>query len=328
LAWIDRQPLSLESYAPGLYVGLSGIAWGLQELGLTHKARTAIDLALRSPLLLSGPDIFYGAAGIGLSSLYFFRKTREERFLQQARELGDSLIARAGVDENGCYWTNVDGIHYFGHCHGGSGIGLFLLYLHMATGDDLYLSYAKSALDSEIAHGRIDDEHAVWDRAEGDSMEVPYWRFGSSGIGSALIRFAAILDDRRYRALAEKVANSAAIKYTVFPGQFAGLSGIGEFFIDMYYFTGKEKYWNTAFKTAEGILLYQVQRPEGIAFPGEELLRICTDYGTGSAGVGMFLHRFIEPAGRLFHELDMSDKAPFEIGESMGHETTALHFIE
>ncbi len=304
LEWIDRRPLSQESYAPGLYVGLSGIAWALEELGLKEKARTAIDMALRSPLLMQGPDVFYGMAGVGLSSLYFFRKTGEEHFLQHARQLGDALIDSAASNENGCYWTNVDGINYFGHCHGGSGIALFLLYLHLATRDDQYLSYATSALDYEIAHGRIDDQNAAWDRAEGDSMEVPYWRFGSSGIGSVLIRFAAILGDNRYRVLAEKTANYVGTKYTVFPGQFAGLTGIGEFLLDMYYFTGEEKYLNDAFRIADGVLLFQIKRPEGIAWPGEELLRICTDYGTGSAGVGMFLHRLLEPAGRLFYEFD------------------------
>jgi serine/threonine protein kinase len=304
LKWIDRQSLSAGSYAPGLYVGASGIAWGLEELGLAQKAAAAIDLAAQSPLVLQGPDIFYGAAGVGLSSLYFFRKTANERFLHQARQLGDALIAAASRDDNGCYWPNVDGINYFGHCHGGSGIALFLLQLHLATGEDVYLSHARSALDYEIAHGRIDEENAAWDRAKGDSMEVPYFQFGSSGIGSALIRFAAVLDDTRYRALAEKTANSAATKYAVFPGQFAGLSGIGEFLLDMYCFTGQEKYLNDAFKVADGVLLFQIRRPEGIAFPGEQLLRICTDYGTGSAGIGMFLHRLLEPAGRLFYEFD------------------------
>src|SRR5262249_36783205 len=144
-----------------------------------------------------------------------------------------------------------DGIHYFGHCHGGSGIALFLLYLHQATSDDRYRSYATSALDCEIAHGRIDDEHAAWNRAEGDPMEVPYWRFGSAGIGSVLIRFAAILGDARYRDLAEKAANSVVVKYAVFPGQFAGLTGIGEFLVDMYHFTGDEKYLNDACKVAD-----------------------------------------------------------------------------
>ena len=225
-----------------------------------------------------------------------------QRFLQRARQLGDSLIARASSNEKGCYWTNVDGVNYFGHCHGGSGIGLFLLYLHLATGDDRYLSYARSALDYEIAHGRIDDKDAAWDRAEGDTVEMPYWRFGSSGIGSALIRFAAILGDSGYRAVAEKTAHYAASKYAAFPGQLLGLSGIGEFLIDMYCFTGLDKYLNDAFRIADGIRLYHIRRPEGIAFPGEQLVRICTDYGTGSAGVGMFLHRLLEPAGRLFYD--------------------------
>jgi serine/threonine protein kinase len=311
LEWIDRQPLSLDSYAPGLYVGLSGIAWALEEIGLIRKARTAIDMALQSPLLLQGPDVFYGAAGVGLSCLYFFRKTGEQRFLRQARELGDALIAAASSNETGCYWANIDGIHYFGHSHGGSGIALFLLYLHSATGDARYLSYATSALDHEIAAGRIDDAFAEWNRAEGDSMEVPYWRFGCAGIGSVLIRFAASLGDARYRDLAEKAANSAALKYTVFPGQFAGLTGIGEFLLDMYYFTGEEKYLNDAFRLADGVLLFQIKRPEGTAWPGEEILRISTDYGTGSAGVGMFLHRLLEPAGRMFFDFDAAVAAVY-----------------
>jgi hypothetical protein len=138
-------------------------------------------------------------------------------------------------------------------------------------------------------------------------MEVPYWRFGGAGIGSVLIRFASILGEARYRDLAEKAANSVASKYTVFPGQFAGLTGIGEFLLDMYYFTGKDQYLNDAFKIADGVLLFQIRRPEGLAWPGEELLRISTDYGTGSAGVGMFLHRLLEPTGRLFHEFDVHD---------------------
>ena len=190
---------------------------------------------------------------------------------------------------------------------------LFLLYLYRATGDPKYLFYATGGLDYEIAHARIDDEIAGWNRANGDGLEVPYWRFGSSGVGSALIRFSSILGDNRYRVLAEKAGNHAVTKYAIFPGQFAGLSGIGEFLIDLYCFTGKQKYLDDAFKVAEGALLFQIKRPEGIAFPGEELLRISTDYGTGSAGIGMFLRRLLEPAGRLFYEFDVLHETPVEL---------------
>jgi lantibiotic modifying enzyme len=222
-------------------------------------------------------------------------------------------VARTSRDENGCYWKNVDDIIYFGHGHGGSGIALFLLYLYGATGDPKYLFYATGGLDYEIAHARIDDEIAGWNRADGDSMELPYWRFGSSGVGSALIRFSSILGDGRYRELAEKAGNHAVTKYSVSPGQFSGLSGIGEFLIDLYRFTGKQKYLDDAFKVAEGALLFQIKRPEGIAFPGDELTRISTDYGTGSAGIGMFLRRLLEPTGRLFYEFDVLHKTPVEV---------------
>jgi serine/threonine protein kinase len=302
--WLDQQHFSTDTYPPGLFSGLAGIAWGFEELGLTRKAMTAMDQAYQSPLLHESPDVFFGAAGVGLSNLFFFDRTGEERFLERARTLGDSLIARASRDENGCSWKNVDGITYFGHCHGGSGIALFLLYLYEATGEPKYLSSARAGLEYEIAHGRISDDGAAWDRAKGDSLEVPYWRFGGAGVGSALIRFASMLGDARYRLLAEKAGNSALTKYAVFPGQFSGLSGIGEFLIDLYRFTGQQKYLDGAFKIAEGVLLFQIDRPEGIAFPGEELLRVSTDYGTGSAGIGMFLLRLVEPRSRLFFEFD------------------------
>src|SRR5262249_44753820 len=132
-------------------------------------------------------------------------------------------------------------------------------------------------------------------------------------IGSTLIRFFSIVGDQRYKDLAEKVANHAVTKYAVFSGQFAGLSGIGEFLIDMFHFTGEQRYLDDAFRIADGALLFQIQRPEGVAFPGEELLRICTDYGTGSAGVGIFLMRLLQPSGRLFFDFDVHADKTLEL---------------
>jgi lantibiotic modifying enzyme len=281
----------------------------LQELGLQDEARRVIDLALQSPILLDGADLFYGAAGTGLACLYFFKKTGEERFLAKARELGDFVISKAVSEDNGCYWVNVDGVAYLGYAHGGSGIALFLLYLHLVTGDSRYLTYATLGLEYEISQASVGSEQMAWGRVKGDSQESPYWRLGTSGVGSVLIRFYALLGDNRYRDLAETAAASVAGKYTVLPSQFMGLSGIGEFLIDMYTFTGEEKYLSEALRRAEGILLFHIKRPEGIAFPAEELLKISTDYGTGSAGIGMFLLRLLQPKGRLFYEFGLWDQA-------------------
>ena len=42
----------------------------------------------------------------------------------------------------------------------------------------------------------------------------------------------------------------------------------------------------------------------------------------------MFLHRLLEPGGRLFYEFDVRDRAPFETGELVGYEKTPLRFVE
>lgn len=202
----------------------------------------------------------------------------------------------------------IDGAHHFGYAHGGSGIALFLLYLYQASQDRKYLKYAIGGLDYEIAHAREEDEYLIWSRSKDSTSYSPYWRYGNAGIGSVLIRFYAILGDETYLHMAARAVHYAANKFAVIPGQFMGLSGMGEFLLDMYRFTGNEHYWNEAAKIAGGVLLYAVEDAHGTAFPGEDLMRLSTDYGTGSAGIGLFLKRLIHPSKRLFHDI-LSDNS-------------------
>jgi hypothetical protein len=59
----------------------------------------------------------------------------------------------------------------------------------------------------------------------------------------------------------------------------------------VYEFTGDPRFLQEAHRTADGILLFRVERLSGLAFPGQQLLRISTDFGTGSAGIIAFLDR-------------------------------------
>jgi hypothetical protein len=311
--WIVRQPLSLEDYAPGLYIGLAGVGWGLAELGFESAGRAAMLKAYDSPLLYESRDIFYGSAGTGLASLYWWHRTGDRQFLEKASEFGDHILQAATADPAGYYWLNVDGGHHFGYAHGGSGIALFLLYLHRATGDSRYLQFAIGGLEYEIAQARQEAGYVVWSRSKDSAIYSPYWRYGNGGVGAVLIRFHAILRDGRYLDLAGRAASYAATRFATFPGQFVGLTGMGEFLLDMYRFTGDSHYLKEAQRIAGGILLYAVPEPEGLAFPGDELLRLSTDYGAGSAGIGMFFQRLVRPTDRLFHDLDLK-------GLAVGHE--------
>jgi lantibiotic modifying enzyme len=261
--------------------------------------------AYGSPLLLEACDVFYGVAGVGLSSLYFWGQTKDEHFLEQAKVLGKHLLRIVLDDEGHFQFRNVDGSCYYGYAHGASGIALFLLYLYQATQDSQYLRCAESALEFEIARSIGRDDGLTWGRGPDDKITFPYWRFGSSGVGSVLIRFYDALHIDRYRHLAVKAAQYSIGKYGLFPGQFFGLSGVGEFFLDMYNVTGNPEYRDEMQQIVKRILLYRIETEKGTAFPGDDLLRISNDLGTGSAGVGLFLSRFLKPRARIFYDFEI-----------------------
>jgi serine/threonine protein kinase len=303
LDWIQAQKIEPSLYPPGLYIGLSGIAWGLAELGQSERAERVMRMAYESPLLMDCPDMFYGMAGSGLASLYFWQRTREGVFLHSAVQLGEALIARAETESSGYSWSNINDTRYCGFALGGSGIALFLLNLHRATGEARFLSYAKGAMDAEISRSLSVHDSISWPRSTGDTVYTPYLMGGNAGIGSVLVRFGSLLGEERYLDVARQAAKYVITKYAVLPGQFLGLSGIGEFLLDMYIFTHDHEYLQHTERLAEGVKLFRIETPSGIMFPGESLMRASLDFGTGSAGIGLFLHRLAHPGPRLFFDL-------------------------
>lgn len=306
--WILDQPVCRTAIPPGLFAGLAGIAWGLHEIGETDRALATLEEAWASPLVEAGPDLFFGTAGLGLASLYFAGQTGEDRWLRRAGEAADRLLAAARAGEPGLYWINADGEHYYGYAHGGAGVALFLLKAWQATGEDRYLEAGRAGLEHEIARGTYRGGYAVWPRSAKDSLRAPYWRYGAAGIGSVLLRYALALKDERYLDLAEQAGRYVAVRHAVFPGQLLGLAGMGELLLDLHAATGDVRWHVDACRLAEGILLFKILKDSGIAFPGEELIRMTTDYGTGSSGIGLFLSRLVQPQGRIFYDFDLSSE--------------------
>ncbi len=136
--WILAHKVDNEKYPPGLYIGLSGMAWVLAEIGFLEKAKEYMKEAYESSLMYNTPDIFFGASGLGLSSLYFWHKAKEECFLNAARAVGEFLIEQASSTEDRYFWHSS--AKPIGYAHGGSGIALFLLYLFRATHEEQFLS--------------------------------------------------------------------------------------------------------------------------------------------------------------------------------------------
>lgn len=286
--WILRHRVTCEDYPPGLYVGISGIAWSLLEMDLKDPAEKLFQSTFTHPLLHESADLFYGTAGWAMTALRFFHATGNEVYLKQAREAGNGLLASCVKSERGHHWSKP-GECPLGLAHGNSGVALFLLYLYLTTEDDRFFDAGVQALDFDLSAAiTTKDGGLSWKAELGTSSTVyPYWRFGSAGIGSVAVRFQHLLGSPRYSSILEQIFVDTDRKCAVFPGRFMGLAGIGSFLLDLHDFTGEARFLESAAKVADGIMNFRVER-NGAAFPGEMQSRLCCDYATGSAGIALF----------------------------------------
>ncbi len=302
LSWVQAHVscITPQEYPPGLYVGLSGIAWVLLELDLYDSAARVLRMTYDHPLLFKNLDLFHGLSGWGMTNLHFWLRTGDRIYYQKAIEAGDHIIrwAQDGAEPG---FPQEDGDIYLGCALGASGVALFLLYLALVTGREPYLEEGQKFLAFDLEHlveveGILTAPISLKDRTK-----VPYWYHGSSGIATVALRYAQVLQEESYWEVAERVAEEdARRKYAISPSQFVGLSGLGEFLIDLYLFTGEERYLQWAYRVAEGVLLFGIPRPQGVAYPGRSLIRISCDFGTGGAGVAAFFHRLLHPFPRFF----------------------------
>src|SRR6266700_1904225 len=289
--WILQHQVTSKEYAPGLYVGMSGIAWSLLDMGVKGPAEKIFQATFQHPLVFQSPDLFHGMAGWGMTGLRFFQATGKEVYLEKAKQAGNALIASCKKSDRGYFWTSSDECP-LGLAHGSSGVSLFLLYLYLITKKEHYLAVGLHALDFDLAAAtRTKDGGLSWGEAVGSTSPLyPYWRFGSAGIGMTTVRFQRLVGSPRYQSILEQIYIDTDRKYAVFPGRFSGLAGLGEFLLDMHDLSGERRFLESANKAAEGIMHFRVKR-NGTAFPGELLSRLCCDYGTGSAGIALFLNR-------------------------------------
>jgi class III lanthionine synthetase len=292
--WILARKVTAETYSPGLYIGMAGVAWVLLELGYPERAREILAESGRHPIPQTY-DLFYGLAGWGMTQLKFHLTFGEAEYLEAAAEAGRELLKTRQVTADGCHWATPEEM-FFGLAHGASGVGLFLLYLHLATGEEDFLRVGRQALDYDLGQSVDLGDGPLWPSRTGPQRTlVPYWRYGSVGVGTVLLRYRRVVDDDRYDPVLREIKRSATRRYAIFPQSGFGLDGLGDFLIDMANHGIDEEECLAAARTvASGVLLFQLDKGEdGIAFPGSELWKISCDLTTGSAGIALFLDRLL-----------------------------------
>jgi lantibiotic modifying enzyme len=303
IAWILRQSRDVKTCPPGLYLGLAGVAWVLWDVGRHDEALELMRQNAAHPALEESPDMFYGLAGWGMTQLKFFAATGDRQYLDWAIRAGDTLARTAKEEDGRLHWPDAGGNVVYGFGHGASGISLFLLYLHLATQDEKYLELGRRALDFDLAAAEQNPEGAsTWRMRRSPAAPwLPYFRHGTAGVGMAVVRYYWHLREPRYREALDLMLPDVDRKYAIMLGRFTGLTGIGEFLLDLEATEGYESAAREGLKKlVSGLLLFQVETEKVLCFPGYELFRLSCDLATGSAGIALFLHRYLNKHPQAF----------------------------
>ncbi|MFI8453233.1 class III lanthionine synthetase LanKC N-terminal domain-containing protein [Streptomyces erythrochromogenes] len=276
-------------YPDGLMNGLAGIAWAADSLGLGTAAGDLLDLANRRVVGSGDHTFHHGLAGVGMTNLHFFLRSRDPRDLAAAQHCARALHDTAQRDEGRAYWLTGSGARgpLTGLGSGQAGVAMFLLRMHQISGEGHHLALGREALAWETARTGASGEEGSGD---------PSVESGSAGLAKVLLRYGDL-------AAARDVLRGLDLRYAARPGYATGMCGIADALLDAAQFTGDPAHRATAlrqldfvgrvflFEPAERFGLRDADGRPLLGVPGEGLLRCSTDYLTGSAGVLRVLHR-------------------------------------
>lgn len=271
----------------GLYDGLTGVAHVLDRLGHSEEALKLADRVLDEKWQRLGPTLNGGLAGIGLAldrlgtttgeSVLHDHAATAARLLAESLESGAAEAGKAGDGGRGGQdpWRGRAGL-----LHGATGAALLFLRLHERTGDAGLLDLAALALRRDLARC-VADRAGTLQVDEGNRI-MPYLGGGSAGIGM-------VLDDLlEHRPGAEEferaraaVLPAARMRYYAQPGLFQGRAGML-----LYLSRTTAPGADTSGIDAQlgAMAWYGMNYRGGLAFPGNQMMRLSMDLATGTAG--------------------------------------------
>lgn len=257
----------------------------------------------------TSPALYVGAAGIGYVFLCLHQEFGEPAYLDTARGTADWILS-TGTGENGlCHWGEGTDI-----ISGASGIGLFLLEIHKATGEKKYLECAARGAKWLILQGVDESGGLKWKSSL--SLERFYTGFSHGTAGNAyfLGKVYECTKEKRCLDCGEAAARwlmhratpaEQGIKWFHYEpggeekfqtGWCHGPAGTCRIFLALFGLTGKRTYLETAQKGASCLMGSLALGGKDNPFWG---LSMCC----GAAGVAdFFLDLFLETGDEEYLE--------------------------
>jgi serine/threonine protein kinase len=263
----------------GFLDGLHGVAYVLDHLGERQPALDLVDRCLTGGWEGLGPDLAGGIAGIGLNLLHLAGRTGETSLRDAAFRAADLARDRLG-DVDSIAEISGGRQPYAGLTRGSSGVALFFLRMYEATGDSAHLDLAATALRQDLRRCVTRPDGAL--EVNEGWRTMPYLAEGSVGIGLVLDHYLRHRRDDEFRDASAAIARAARSPMYVQPGLFAGRAGIVAYLA----LRGDPNLGNPDLAAqVRRLAWHALPYGGGLAFPGEQLLRLSMDLATGTAGV-------------------------------------------
>ncbi|WP_103531171.1 class III lanthionine synthetase LanKC [Streptomyces sp. SM11] len=274
--WLLRHAKDPASGSPlGFYDGLTGIAWTLHRIGRTAEAADLLRIILDQPLEGLSPGLHNGYAGIGLAldDLARTAGAADAPALSAAAARCTALAVRALVDGPPSPRTGL--------LHGASGIALLLVRRYATTGDAALLGLAATALRRDLERCRAGDDGELL-VVEGRRL-MPYLGSGSAGIAAVIDAYLAHRPDPAFEAAGRALLPAALSAFYVQPGLLRGSAGLLTHLAATPLCDAADRQRAIARHT-DLLGSHAVPYGDGLAFPGEQLMRLSMDLATGTAG--------------------------------------------
>jgi hypothetical protein len=282
--WLVRQATNPPSGTPlGLYDGLHGVAYALDLLGRRDDAVQVLDIcldALRQQRDHLGLDLTGGLAGIGLTLAHFATRNDDAGLWDNVWEIADLVAERLG-DEDSVATTSGGDKPFAGLLKGSSGPALMFMRLHEHRADSALLDLAATAIRQDLRRCVTRDDVLHVDE---EWRTLPYISDGSVGIGFAIDDYLAHRHDEQFAQAAPLIHTAAKSGFYAGSGLFSGRAGM-LLYLSRGMPAGSAAEDPAVSDHVRRLNWHAMSYRGHLAFPGDQLLRLSMDLGTGTAGV-------------------------------------------